>query len=146
MSENEHSVGLAVETADRDELVEVVADQLRQKYEEEPTVDDDGDFVLHCIGQPVWVRVQQHQPVIEIFTRVAHEVYSRRAAAIEVGILNRDNIWSRWALRDRDVYQSVFIPAHPFAPAHLGEMLDLFFAAMRDTRDDLALRLRAKVA
>lgn len=146
MDEMNFATGLAIEPADRDELVKLVADQLRQKYEEEPDVDDDGDFVLHHMDQPVWGRVWDDQPVIEIFTRVAHDVYSRRAAAVELGLLNRDNLWSRWIMRDRTVWQSVRLPGKPFVPSHFDLMIDLFFAAMSETRDDLALRLRASVA
>jgi hypothetical protein len=137
---------VVVEPDCRDDLLSAVEAVLRSKFEEEPTVDGDGDFVLHHLGQPVWVRVRDDQPAIEIMARVAHDVYSRRAAAVELGLLNRDNLWARWTLRERTVWQSIVVPGTPFAPALFDTMLDLFFEAMTATRDDLALRLRAKVA
>ncbi len=119
---------------------------LREKYEGEPTIDDDGDFVLHHLGQPVWVRVRDDQPAVEIMARVAHDVHSRRATAVEIGLLNRDNLWVRWTLHDRTVWQTLVLPGVPFVPSHLDAMLDLFLETMTSTRDDLAYRTGAKVA
>jgi hypothetical protein len=137
---------LALQPSNRDELLGFVGALLREKYEADPTVDNDGDFVLHHLGQPVWVRVRTDQPAVEIMARVAHGVHSRRATAVEIGLLNRDNLWVRWTLRERTVWQTLLLPASPFVPSHLDEMLDLYLAAMSETRDDLAYRTGAKVA
>lgn len=142
----ESRMGLALEPTDRDHLIRIVESLLRAKYQEEPAVDEDGDFVLHHLGQPVWVRVRGDQPAVEIMARVAHGVHSRRATAVEIGLLNRDNLWAHWTLRDRTVWQSLVLPGLPFVPSHLDAMLDIFFAAMTSTRDDLAYRTGAKVA
>lgn len=130
---------------DRDEFFEQVEAVLRRRLGEEPTVDQDGDLVLEHLGQPVWVRVLPNQPAVEILARVAHDVYSRRAAAVEIGLLNRDHAWVKWTLHDRAVSQSILVPGLPFVPAHLDGMLTVFLAAMAATRDDLAYRIRAKV-
>ncbi len=137
---------VATMPASRDELIDLVRDVLRGDLGTEPAVDDDGDFVLSHLGQPVWIRVRQDQPAVEIFARVAHDVPSRRRTAVEVGLLNRDRVWVRWVLRDRDVWQQLMIPGAPFAPAVLTAMLKVFLDAMGETRDDLALRLEANVA
>jgi hypothetical protein len=137
---------LALKPGDRDDLLHFVEDLLREKYEAEPTVDDDGDYVLQHLGQPLWVRVRVDQPAVEIMARVAHDVHSRRATAVEIGLLNRDNLWVRWTLRDRTVWQTLVLPGSPFVPSHLDAMLDLFLETMTATRDDLAYRTRAKVA
>lgn len=71
---------------------------------------------------------------------------SRRAAAVEIGLLNRDSPWVRWTLRDRDIWQTILLPGNPFVPSHLHTMLDQFHKAMTATRDDLAYRTGAKVA
>lgn len=131
---------------DRDDLVAFVGAVLRNKYEGEPTLDGDGDFVLDHMGQPVWVRVHADQPAVAVMARVAHNVHSRRATAVEIGLLNRDNLWTRWTLRDRTVWQTLMLPGLPFVPSHLDAMLDLFFEAMTATRDDLAYRTGARVA
>jgi hypothetical protein len=137
---------LALEPADRDELLAYVASVLREKYEAETTLDEDGDFMLHHLGQPVWVRVRTDQPAVEIMARVAHGVHSRRATAVEIGILNRDSAWVRWDQRDRAVWQTLLLPGIPFVPRHLDTMLDVFLDTMASTRDDLAYRTGAKVA
>ena len=58
--------------------------------------------------------------------RVAHDVHSRRATAVEIGLLNRDNPWVRWTLHDRTVWQTIVLPGLPFVPSHLDAMLDVF--------------------
>lgn len=128
-----------------EELAARVAEVLGEIIDDEPETDDDGDFVLHHMDQIVWVRVLEHQPGIEILARVAHGVESRRAAAVEVSILNRDADWVTWSLRGRDIWQSVLIPAMPFVPAHLDGLLPVFLRAMAATRDDLVLRTGAQV-
>lgn len=137
---------LAVEPADRAELLVLVGRVLREKYEGEPTLDEDDDFVLHHMGQPLWIHVYGDQPAVQIMARVAHDVHSRRATAVEIGLLNRDNLWTRWTLRDRAVWQTLVLPGSPFVPTHLDAMLDLFLEALSSTRDDLAYRTGAKVA
>lgn len=137
---------LAIQPEGRDDLLRVVAGVLREKYETEPTVDADGDFVLHHLGQVVWVRVRTDQPAVEIMARVAHDVRSRRATAVEIGLLNRDSAWVKWTMHDRTVWQSIMLPGSPFAPRHLDGMLEVFCKGMTATRDDVAYRLGAKVA
>lgn len=137
---------LALEPADRDELLHLVGCLLSEKYEGEPTLDADSDFELHHLGQPVWVRVRTDQPAVEIMARVAHGVHSRRATAVEIGLLNRDSAWVKWDQRDRTVWQTLLLPGIPFVPRHLDAMLDVFLDTMASTRDDLAYRTGASVA
>lgn len=127
------------------ELVSLVAETLVHFLDDEPETDHDGDFVLHHMNQVVWVRVLQHQPGVEILARIANGVRSPRGAAVEISILNRDSAWVTWSLRDRDIWQSILIPALPFSPAHLDALLKVFLRAMSATRDDLALRTGARV-
>ncbi|WP_158630695.1 T3SS (YopN, CesT) and YbjN peptide-binding chaperone 1 [Nocardioides daphniae] len=133
------------EPESRDDLLALVGAVLRHKFET-VTIDDDGDFVVVHLGQPVFVSALADQPAVQIFTRVVHGVRSRRGAAVEIGLLNRDHPWVKWSLRDRSVWQSVMVPAMPFADFHLELMLDIFWAAMSETRDDLALRTGGEVA
>lgn len=135
----------AFQPSSRGELAELVAEVLRDRQGEEPVVDDDGDFVIHHAGQPLWIRMRTDQPAVEIFGRVVHEVRSKRGAAIELSVLNRDVMWVHWCLRDRAVWQSASVMGVPFVPWHLTSMLDVFVQALDETRDDLAFRLGAKV-
>lgn len=127
-------------------LVERITVDFREWYDGEPTIDDDGDFVLLHLGQPVWVRARKDQPAVEVMARVAHGVRSRRGAALEIGLLNRDREWVKWTLRDRDIWQSVLVPAWPYVDTHLLRMIEVFTEQMTETRDDLALRTGARVA
>lgn len=129
-----------------DELTSMVTATLHSWLGMPPTIDADGDVVLTHLDQPVWVRVRQDQPAVEILARVAHGVHSRRATAAEIALLNRDHLWTTWVLRGRDVYMQLAVPAYPFAPGHLTSMLEVFLAAMSATRDDLAFRVGGKVA
>jgi len=122
---------LAQLSTNRDELIRLVGDALTEKFGERPAVDDDRDFVLHHMGQPVWIRVHADFPAITIMARVGHGVYSRRATEVELGILNRTATFSRWSL---------------FVPLHLSVLIDRFLQTMTSTRDDLAYRTGAKVA
>lgn len=130
----------------RQKLVELVGRVLEQKYDGQVDVDDDGDYVLHHMGQPVWVCVRGDQPAVEIMALVAQGVRSRRATLVETGLLNRDQAWVKWELRDRAVWQRLLIPGFPFVPIHLEGMLDVFLSAMTSTRDDLALRVGGRTA
>lgn len=126
-------------------MIGLVGQVLREKFGE-VMVDDDEDFVLRHLDQPVFVRVLPDQPAVQIFTRLVHGVRSRRGAAVEIGLLNRDDVWMKWILRDHSVWQSAMVPAMPFAETHLEVMLDLFWHSMERTRDDLALRTGGEVA
>lgn len=133
------------EPESREELLLMVGAVLRRAFGE-VVVDDDGDFVLTHLDQPVFVRALPDQPAVKIFTRVVHGVRSQRSAAVEVGLLNRDEVWVKWTLRGRSVWQTLMVPAMPFAELHLRVMVDLFCQAMERTRDDLAVRTGGEVA
>jgi hypothetical protein len=137
---------MVLQPEDRDDLLAMIRMTLHAKYDEEPTVDDDGDVVLTHLDQPVWLRARDDMPAVEIFARVVHGVHSRRATAVDIGLLNRDNPLVKWSMRERTVWQHIVIPALPFAPGHLDAMVDVFLATMTATRDDLALRVGGRVA
>ncbi|KRC48801.1 MULTISPECIES: TY-Chap domain-containing protein [unclassified Nocardioides] len=130
----------------RARLLRLVGRALEERYGVASPLDDDEDYLLRHLDQPVWVRVRQDQPAVEILARVTHDVRSLRGTAVEIGILNRDHLWVKWELRDRAVFQTLVVPGFPFAPLHLAAMLDVFEAAMTATRDDLALRVGGRTA
>lgn len=136
---------LAVKPSDRDELVALVQGALTELRGEHVEQDDDGDFPLEYGGWPVCVRVRTDMPVIEIFTRVAHDVRSRRQTAVELAILNRGLPLTKFVLADRSVMMEVSLPALPFAPEHLASVLELFVGQLTGVRDDLALRTGARL-
>ena len=129
-----------------DELREEVRAELCSWLQSEPVLDEDQDFVLQHHGQAFWVRVRLDMPAVEVMARVVHGVHSRRSTAIEIGLLNRDQPWVRWTMRDRSVWQTSMVPAWPFAAMHLRIALNDFVEQLSRTRDDLALRTGGKVA
>jgi hypothetical protein len=130
---------------DRDHLLELVRRFLTGYLGEEPVQDDDGDFVIPRDGAPVYVRVREEQPIVDVFTWVVHSVRSRRQAAVEVGLLNRDHLLAKFVLNDRAVYQVINVPAMPFVPAHLRLMLPGYLALVDEVRADLALRTSGRI-
>ncbi|MGB3886199.1 T3SS (YopN, CesT) and YbjN peptide-binding chaperone 1 [Gordonia sp. (in: high G+C Gram-positive bacteria)] len=130
----------------RDHLIGLVKDTLRDKFGQQPLVGDDGDCVLDHLGQKVWVRVLPDAPLIVAFSRVAHGVYSRRATEVELGILNRRSVVTKWTLVNRSIWLESAMICTPFAPQHLSLLLDQFFSTMTSTRDDLAYRTGSEVA
>lgn len=117
---------------------------LREKFDA-VVVDEEGDYVLPHLGQSVFVQALPEEPAVHVFARVVHGVRSRRGAAVEIDLLNRDDVWVKWTLRDRAVWQEVMVPAMPFAELHLIVLLDHFLHTMERTRDDLALRVGGDV-
>jgi hypothetical protein len=131
---------------DRDHLLELVRRFLTDYLGEEPIQDDDSDFVIPRDGAPVYVRVRAEQPIVDVFTWVVHSVRSRRQAAVEVGLLNRDHLLAKFVLNDRAIYQLINVPAMPFVPAHLRLMLPGYLALVDEVRSDLALRTSGRIA
>lgn len=135
----------AFEPQSREHLIALVASTLEELHGEAVPVDDDEDFVLEGPGQPIWVRVRQDAPWVEIMAIATYDVRSRSHAAVEVSLLNRDGGLVRWSLRDDRIWQSIIFPAAPFAPVHLIDLLEIFGNALSATRGDLALRVGGKV-
>lgn len=132
--------------SDREELAALVGMLLEERFEEPVSTDEDEDFVLHRHGQPLWVRVSADEPVVQVFACVARGVRSRRTAAVEVGLLNRDHRWMKWILAERDVWQTLSLPGRPFVPIHFAVLLDAFIETLGETRDDLMYRTGTRTA
>lgn len=129
----------------RDDMLRMLAEVIADVLDDEPTTDGDGDFVIEHRGHTVWIGIHEEQPAVKIFTRLVADVPSRRATAVELGILNRNALWSRWVLRGRAIWQELTIPALPFVPMHVQAMIAHFIQAMDDTCDDLTLRVGGRI-
>lgn len=132
--------GAPVSPGTADELAGLVREAVAGWQGSEPGVDDDGDVLVVRGEQWLWVHVMPEQPGVELASRVVSGVADRRAAAVEIALLNRDRRWVKWVLLGEDIWQIVHVPAAPFVPVHLTEMLDMFLTARADTMADLALR------
>src|SRR3546814_7136255 len=76
-------------------------------------------FPYTTLFRSIYVRVSPGMPMVEILTRLAHDVRSRRQAALEVSVLNRTHPMVKFLLHDRSVLLVLSIPAMPFAHHHL---------------------------
>lgn len=131
---------------DREHLLELVRRFLTDFLGEAPAQDDDGDFVIPHADAPVFVRARTDQPMVDVFTRLVHDVRGRRQAAVEVTVLNSNHLMSRFILLDQAIYQVMNLPAMPFVPAHLRMALPGYLALVDEVRGDLALRTSGRIA
>lgn len=132
----------------RDELHAAVGSVLRAHYPDQVALDEQDDYRLALTDHPhpVWVRVRTDAPVVEIFGVIVTDVHSRRQAAIEVGLLNRDHPMLKWTLHNRHVIQTAAIPGFPFAPVQLTVLVMTFHEALAEVASDLSLRTGGRVA
>jgi hypothetical protein len=134
----------AVVPQSRDQLLEQVGEALAEVVGDEVERDEDDDFVLDD-GHRVYVRVRGDEPTIETFARVVHEVRSRKGAAVELALLNRDVRWAKFYLADRSVYMMLTLPGSPYSAEHVRSLVPLFQRTLLQVRGDLALRTGGRV-
>lgn len=129
----------AVVPQSRDQLLALVGETLAEVEDGEVETDVDDDFVLDH-GHRVYVRVRDDEPTIEVFTRVVHDVRSRKRTAVELSLLNRDVRWAKFYLGERSVYMTVTLPGSPYAAEPVRSLVPMFQQTLMRVRDDLALR------
>ncbi|MGH1564677.1 T3SS (YopN, CesT) and YbjN peptide-binding chaperone 1 [Mumia sp. DW29H23] len=131
---------LAVMPRDRDHLAELVDDALTSVFGHAPTKNDDGDIPVRTAAARIYVRVPDDEPAVDLFGSVVLDVRDREAAAREVGILNRDTRYVTFVLRGDQVTARVHVPASPFVPSHLRDLLSVTLDVVADATDDLVAR------
>lgn len=109
-----------------------------------PEHDDDGDIPVVSGSSLVFVRVLDGAPIVQLFASVVEAVSDLDRATFEVGVLNRDSGFIRYALLGDRVMAFLQIPARPFVPAHLRGMLDLLSRVADEVDDDLAVRVAGR--
>lgn len=136
----------ALITRTREQVLGALVAHVRSAYDEEVELDEDDDLPLLVNGVRLWAGVSHGKPAIMLFTRVVDDVHSRRQASVDVNVLNRKELWSRWVVRDHSVWQHLTIPSQLFQSELFDEMLTLFVADYRSTQLDLADRLGGQPA
>lgn len=133
-------------TVSRDVVLSQVLSHLRHRVGPELELDEDEDIPVMVNGVGLWVRVHggKQGPSIILMTRVVDEIWSRRQTGVELNVLNRDHAWSRWVRIGRSVWQTAQIPARPFVPQVLDDVLTTFAKDHITTQNDLADRLGGK--
>ncbi|RYU09695.1 T3SS (YopN, CesT) and YbjN peptide-binding chaperone 1 [Nocardioides iriomotensis] len=131
----------ATRPADRDELVALVDGALTPVFGHEPHRDDDGDIPVTAGTATVFVRVRDDMPVVEIFCRVVHGIEDHDAALFEVNELNNEHRLISFAVVGDAVMAEILVPALPFAPAHLRDMLEVMCGTVDRVAPALARRV-----
>ena len=104
--------------------------------------DEDGDVVLWCGDNLLWIRVGEHTPTVRIFSYLACGVASRTQARLEADVLNRRYRHLKFHVLDRTLQVEIDVPAMPFVAAHLRAMIDLAAEVIEELTPDVALRTR----
>jgi hypothetical protein len=135
---------LATASDGRKHLDQLVDQALLPLPGQVPDRDDDGDVRVVSGTPVVFVRTGPHAPVITIWAEVAVEVGDLDRAKFEVAVLNRERPFAKFVLFDDRIVAQVHLPAAPFAPEHLRQMLAMMCALADEVDDDLAVRVRGR--
>lgn len=111
-----------------------------------PRHDDDGDIPVSIGTSLVFVRVHRQAPVLQLFCVLADDVADSERAAFEVSKLNRACRLLKFLQIEDQVIACVQLPALPFVPAHLRDMLTLIAKVADDIDDDLVGRVGGRRA
>ena len=109
-----------------------------------PDRDDDGDIRVESGTEVVFVRTGPRAPVITIWTEVAVEIGDLERAEFEVAVLSREQPFAKFVLVGDRILAQVLLPAAPFVPQHLRQMLAMMCALADEVGDDLAVRVSGK--
>ncbi|MBO0846491.1 MAG: hypothetical protein J2P22_13860 [Nocardioides sp.] len=135
---------LAVEPEDKTDLDRLVDAALTPFFGHVPSRDDDGDIPVSSGSAIVFVRVLETRPMIHLFAELAVEVTEPERATYEVGVLNRDWPYAKFALAGQTVRAHVYLPAYPFVPEHLRQALTMMCEMADAVDDDLAFRVSGR--
>lgn len=134
----------AVFPRDREHLQALVDEALTPYFGRPPTHDEDDDIPVVSGSALVFVRVVRKAPAVHLFCSLVHDVRDLQRATYEVTLLNRRHRFLKFVLFDDSVMAYVDIPAYPFAPEHLRQMLSLMSEAADELDDELARRVGAR--
>jgi hypothetical protein len=135
---------LATTSDDREHLDQLVDQALLPQLGQVPNRDDDGDICVVSGTAVVFVRTLPHAPVIMIWAEVVVEVCDLDRARFEVEVLNRERPFAKFVLEDDRIVAQVHVPAAPFVPEHLRQMLTMMCGLADEVDDDLAVRVRGR--
>lgn len=106
-----------------------------------PQRDPDGDLPFVADSAVIFVRVLRERPGVRLFCELVIGIEDLEAAAFEVAVLNRDQEF-KFVLRDTRIIMSTDLPAWPFVPEHLQQILNEMCRLAPTLDGDLALRVR----
>jgi len=135
---------LAITSDGRKHLDQLVDQALLPMLGQVPNRDDDGDIPVVSGTAVVFVRTGPHVPVITLWAEVAVEIGDLDRAKFEVAVLNREQPFAKFVVLDDRIVAQVHLPAAPFAPQHLRQMLAMMCELADEVDDDLAVRVRGR--
>lgn len=134
-----------IHPGDRDELIELVDRTLTARFGKPLVKDDDGDIPVRSGSALLFVRVKSTGPVVEIFAPLVKGITNRTRAAEVLSDLNRDNLFARFFLNDDYVIAEIQMPASPFVPEQLDDMLAHMSKIADEIDEGLAERLGGRL-
>ncbi len=129
------------EPVDASHLLDLAFAAITHGLGREPMRDIDGDLVVESGTTRVYIRVLERSPVIQLFSRLVHDVTHPQSGDAIVAGLNNDYPFVKFLFADDAVLASVHVPAIPFVPAQLRHMLAVFCELADELDDELARRL-----
>ena len=124
-----------------DQLKELVDDALTPWLGHPPVHDEDDDIPVDCGDAVVFVRVLPDKPVVRLFACLMHDVEDASRAAVEVALLNRDQLFAKFLLLGDAVVMHLDLIAWPFVAAQLRDLATQMCGNVSRLRSDLAARL-----
>ncbi|WP_156822601.1 T3SS (YopN, CesT) and YbjN peptide-binding chaperone 1 [Demetria terragena] len=118
----------------------VVLDHLRMRCGHGLTPDEDGDLAIEIGGVGMWIRASPDASEILVFRPIAQGVPVTHAAGAEAEAFNRQHVWSRLVRRGQVISHVMEVPADPFSPDLLDQLLLVFAHHHREVRRDLLER------
>ena len=135
---------LATTSDGLEHLDQLVGQALLPLLGQVPNRDDDGDIPVVSGTAVVFVRTLPHAPVIMVWAEVVVKISDLERAKFEVEVLNRERPFAKFVLVDDRIVAQVHLPAAPFVPEHLRQMLAMMCALADEVDDDLAVRVRGR--
>lgn len=130
---------------DADDLQRLVDETLTPLFGHPPEKDDDGDIPVRSGSALMFVRVRHETPVVEVFAPLVRDISDRTRAAEVVADLNRGSLFIRYVLFDDTVMAVISLPAMPFVPAHVRDMLSVLSDTAGNIDDEVATRLGGRL-
>ena len=107
--------------------------------------DDDGDIPVRSGSALLFVRVKTTGPVVEIFAPLVKGITNRTRAAEVMSDLNGDNLFAKFFLNDDYVIAEIQMPASPFIPEQLEDVLAHMSRIADEIDEGLAERLGGRL-
>lgn len=126
---------------DADELRDLVAAVVERVTGDAAAFDPDGDIPVPAGSTTAYVRVDEDVPHVKVFAALLHDVPWRPRVGHALNDINQRLLWAHVVHQDEHLVVHVSVPALPFVPEHLTQLLKTLPTMV----DDVAARLQRRV-